>query len=195
MTKTVFKSKTIPIVISAMFAAILVGGKQALSALPNIEVVTLFVALCAYVWGIKIVLFATNVFILCELAIWGINTWVISYLVYFNVVAVAFWLLSFAKTKGAWKVISPTILAVVLTAMFGVLTSVVDTLIGFSGGFFIVAKDFAKRFAVMYATGIYFYLLHITCNLILFAVGFVPLVKINQKVKQKLLVEEQGESI
>lgn len=192
MSKAIYKNKTVPIVISAMFAALLVGGKQALVTLPNIEVVTLLIALCAYVWGVKIALFATNVFVLCEMAIWGINTWVISYFIHFNIVAVSFGLISLFKLKGTRQIIVTTTTAVLLTAMFGILTTVVDTLIGFSGGFYIVATDFAKRFAVMYAAGIYFFILHIACNLILFAVGFVPLVKINQRTRQKLLIDAPG---
>ncbi len=193
MNKKVYKNKTITLAISAMFSALLVGGKQLLAGLPNIEVVTLLIALCAYAWGLKTALFATNVFILCDMAIWGINTWVISYAVHFNLVAVIFWLLSFVKAKGAMRVVLPTAVAVVLTAMFGVLTSAVDTLIGFSGGFFVVAQDFWRRFAVVYSAGIYFYVVQVASNLVLFATAFVPLVKVNQKVQQKLLANTLAE--
>ena len=51
------------IAITAMFSALLVGGKQALSAIPNVEVVTIVVALCSYVWGLGVALPAVFVFI------------------------------------------------------------------------------------------------------------------------------------
>ena len=51
------------IAITAMFSALLVGGKQALVAIPNVEVVTIIIALCSYVWGLGVALPAVFVFI------------------------------------------------------------------------------------------------------------------------------------
>ena len=172
-----------------MYAALLVGGKEALAALPNIEVVTLLVATCAFCWGLAVVLPAVNVFIAVDMAIWGVNTWIISYFVYWNLVALCFWALSKAKFhKNGVQLVFATALAVVLTAFFGVLTSAVDTLVGFTGmGFFFDFDDVLVRFAALYVAGVPFFAVHIACNFALFAAAFLPLVMLNRKMKLKIL--------
>ena len=176
-----------------MYAALLVGGKEALAALPNIEVVTIFVAVCASCWGLAVVLPAVNVFIAVDMAIWGVNTWIISYFIHWNVVALCFWLLSKAHFKQQWaQVVCATALASVLTALFGVLTSVVDTLVGFTGrGFFFDFENVVKRFVAMYAAGVPFFVTHIVCNFALFATAFLPLTRLNDKAKLRLLPTDE----
>lgn len=185
------KNHALYIAITAMFSALLVGGKQALAVIPNVEVVTILIALCSYVWGLGVSLPAVFVFIACDMAIFGINTWVISYIIHWNLLAVVFWLLSKVKTTKVMQVVLATTLAVVMSALFGVVTSAVDTCIGFvqGGGFFFDFANFAKRFSVMYLAGVSFYTTQILCNLALFAIGFGPLCKLNQKAKLKLFGE------
>lgn len=189
------KNHTMYIVITAMFSALLVGGKQALAVIPNVEVVTILIALCSYVWGLGVCLPAVFVFIACDVAIYGVNTWVISYLIHWNVVAVAFWLLSKIKTGKVLTVVLATALAVVLTSCFGVLTSFVDVCIGYVNGegFFFDWQNVGKRFVAMYVAGIAFYVTHVVCNFSLFAVAFLPLQKINQKAKIRLF-EHQNDA-
>ena len=198
--KKLQKKSALLIAISAMYAALLVGGKEALAALPNVEVVTIFTAVCAYCWGLAVVLPAVNVFIAVDMAIWGVNTWIISYLIYWNVVALCFWALSFARfgkktakrRNAVLLVVSATALAVVLTTLFGVLTSAVDTLIGFTGrGFFFDMKNVAKRFAALYVAGVPFFVTHLVCNFTLFAVAFLPLVTLNRKMKLRILPDAE----
>ena len=179
-----------------MYAALLVGGKEALAALPNVEVVTIFTAVCAYCWGLAVVLPAVNVFIAVDMAIWGVNTWIISYLIYWNVVAICFWALSKARfTKKVVEIVCATALAVVLTTFFGVLTTAVDTLVGFTGrGFFFDFENVFKRFAALYATGVPFFVTHVVCNLALFAVAFLPLVALNRKAKLRILANDEQTS-
>ncbi|MCH5151646.1 MAG: hypothetical protein J1F65_03185 [Clostridiales bacterium] len=181
------------IAVSALFAALLVGGKEALAVLPNIEVVTLLIALCAYVWGPVVVFPAVNVFIAVDMAIWGVNTWIISYFIHWNSVAVAFWLLGKARFRHrAVEVVCVTSLAVVFSTLFGVLTSAVDTLVGFTGeGFFVDFDNVLYRFAVMYVNGVSFYVTQIVCNLVLFAVAFLPLVIVNRKAKLRMLPKDE----
>lgn len=176
------------IVITAMFSALLVGGKQALVAIPNVEVVTILIALCAYVWGPGVCLPAVFVFIACDVAIYGVQTWVISYVIHWNVVAIAFWLLSKIKTGKVLTAVLATATATILTATFGVLTSFVDVCIGYVGGegFFFDWHNVAQRFVAMYVAGIAFYVTHVVCNFSLFTVAFLPLQKINQKAKLRL---------
>ena len=175
-----------------MFAALLVGGKEALAALPNIEVVTVLTAVCAYTWGLAVILPAVNVFIAVDAAIWGINTWIISYFIYWNLVALCFWVLSKAHfCKKVIEIACATALATVLTAFFGVLTTAVDTLVGFTGrGFFFDFENVLKRFAALYATGVPFFVTHIVCNFALFAVAFLPLIALNRKAKLRILAND-----
>ena len=180
------------IAVSAMFAALLVGGKEALAALPNIEVVTLLVALCAYVWGPIVVFPAVNVFIAVDMAIWGVNTWIISYFIHWNTVAIVFWLLG--KVRFKQKVVEITVVtlvAAVLTTLFGVLTSAVDTLVGYTGkGFFVDFDNFIARFVSMYVAGGSFYVTQIVCNVVLFATAFMPLVTLNRKAHLRMLPKD-----
>lgn len=174
--------------VTAMFAAILVAGKTALAALPNVEVVTLFVALCAYVWGIGVALPAVCAFIAVDVAIWGVNTWIISYLIHWNAVALVFWLLSKIRSeRKVTQIVILTCAAVVLTVCFGVLTTAADTLVGFTGqGFFVDFDNFGKRFAVMYSAGATFYVTQTVTNLLLLATVFMPLVQVNRKAKLRM---------
>ena len=180
------------IAVSALFAALLVGGKEALAVLPNIEVVTLLIALCAYVWGPVVVFPAVNVFIAVDMTIWGVNTWIISYFIHWNSVALGFWLLGKVRFrhKGV-EVVCATALAVVFSATFGVLTSAVDTVVGYTGkGFFVDFDNVLRRFAVMYVNGVSFYVTQIVCNLVLFAVAFLPLKIVNEKAKLRIAFDK-----
>ena len=186
------------IAVSAMYAALLVGDKEALAALPNVEVVTIFTAICAYCWGIAVVLPAVNVFVAVDMAIWGVNTWIISYFIHWNVLAICFWALSKARfNKIAIEIACATALATVLTALFGVLTTAVDTLVGFTGkGFFFDFDNVAKRFAALYASGVPFFVTHVVCNFALFATAFLPLKRLNDKAKLRLLpADEQAPTV
>ena len=179
-----------------MYAALLVGGKEALAALPNIEVVTLLTAVCAYCWGLAVVLPAVNVFIAVDMAFWGVNTWIISYFIHWNALALCFWALSKARFgKQIVQLVCATALATVLTTFFGVLTTAVDTLVGFTGrGFFFDLENVAKRFAALYVSGVPFFLTHIVCNFALFAAAFVPLVRLNNKAKLRILPTDEPTS-
>ena len=187
-TKKSRKRSAALIAISAMYAALLVGGKEALAALPNIEVVTIFTAVCAYCWGIAVVLPAVNVFIAVDMAIWGVNTWIISYFIYWNALALCFWALSKARFGNkAVEILCTTALAVALTTLFGVITTAVDTLVGFTGrGFFFDFDNVVKRFAAMYVAGAPFFITHVACNFALFAAAFLPLVMLNRKAKLRI---------
>lgn len=180
------------IAVSALFSALLVGGKEALAVLPNVEVVTLLVAICGYVWGPIVVFPAVNVFIVVDMAIWGVNTWVISYLIHWNTVALIFWLLGKLKYKHkAVEVTVATFTAAALTTLFGVVTSAVDTLVGYTGkGFFVDMDNFFQRFVVMYGAGGSFFVTQIVCNVVLFATAFLPLVALNRKARLRISIDK-----
>lgn len=148
-------------------AATLEGGKLALSFVPNVEIVTLLCAVYGYIFGFCGVI-ATFIFVALESLIWGANTWIIAYVVHFGAVALVFTALGKFNVKNRFIITS---CAVILTATFGVLSSLVDT--GLFTGFY---KDFFKRFSIIYVRGAAFYAIQIACNLFLFFLVFPPLV-------------------
>lgn len=189
MTKRKNKTKNIALrlCVTAMYAALLVGGKEAIAAIPNVEVVTIIIASCAFVWGPSVVVPAVFVFIALDMAIYNVGTWIISYVVHWNVVALSFCLLGKLVKKKWSTIVFATIIAVVLTTLFGALTSAVDTVLGYAnGGFFVDFSQFVVRFAAVYTAGISFYVVHVVCNAVLFPVAFYSIVLLFKKVKFKM---------
>lgn len=177
MNKTLHRNRAVKLALIAIMAATLEGGKLALASIPNVEIVTLLCAVYGYVFGLSGVA-ATYIFVGLETLIWGVNTWVVTYLIHWGTVAAVFLLLSRIRFKNSILLaVCATICAVVLTTAFGVLSSLIDT--GLLTSFF---KDFWKRFAIIYTRGTVFYITQIVCNLILFSVAFVPLTKLLEKI-------------
>ena len=144
-------------------AATLECAKLALSAIPNVEVVTLLLALYGYVFGWYGVLSAV-VFVSIEPIIYGFGTWVVSYYIYWPLVAMIFMLLGKIRMKNRWLL---TLAALVLTFFFGVLSSLID--VGLLSGNF---DNFLYRFGVYYARGVVFYAIQLACNAVLFPLVF-----------------------
>lgn len=159
------------ICICAVATALLSGGKMALAAIPNVEVVTLLCAVYGYSLGILGIV-SVLAFVIIEVLIWGFGTWVFSYFLYFPFVC-AFFMLLRPLTKS--RRIIPTVLAFILTVYFSFLTSFVDVTL------FYYFDDFWLRFWIYFARGIPFYITQIVCNLILFPLLFSPLTKVLDK--------------
>ncbi len=159
-------SPAMTVALVGIMAATVECAKLALAALPNIEVVTLLLALYGYVFGMPGVL-AGVVFVAIEPLIWGFNTWVLSYMLYWPFVPLAFAILARLRVMGR---IIPAALAVIMTVWFGILTTLVDT--GLLSGFF---ESFWSRFAVMYTRGIVFFAIQTACNAVLFVLLFPSL--------------------
>lgn len=161
-----------------LMAAAIECAKLVLASLPNIEAVTLLVAVFSFVFGWEGVV-ATVLFVAIEPLIWGFGTWVISYFIYWPLVAAVFLLLGKIKFKRCVaRVASATACALVLTLFFGVLTSFVDVGL-FSGKF----DNFFARFAVYYARGAVFYLLQLVTNAVVFPILFHPMTTKLYKLK------------
>lgn len=161
-----------------LMAAAIECAKVVLMALPNIEVVTLLIAVFSFVFGWQGVL-ATVIFVAVEPLIWGFGTWVISYFIYWPLVAVVFLLLGRVRFKRrAVKVVVATAAALLLTLFFGVLTSFVDVGL-FSGRF----DNLFARFAVYYARGVVFYALQLATNAVVFPILFHPMTTKLYKMK------------
>ena len=166
------------IALVGIMAATVECGKLALSFLPNIEVVTLLLALYGYVFGFLGVV-AALVFVSIEPIIYGFNTWVVSYYLYWPLVSLVFMLLAKIKVKNRFLL---TGAAVLLTAWFGILTRLVD--LGLLSGFF---DNFWYRFTVYYARGAVFYIVQIACNAVLFPLLFKFLAGKLERIKHQFL--------
>ena len=173
------------IVLTALVAALLSAGKQALAAIPNVEVVTLLIMLYAACLKPQIAFIATGVFIVIECFSWGIHTWVLAYVIHWNFVAfMTFLLARVFKLKNRFIYLAFTI---VVTIAFGVLTTAIDA-------FFAVARvntSFGYAFSVIYMRGIYFYIVHVVGNAAFNIVLFAPM----RMLLDKLMIKYYGRDV
>ncbi len=160
----------------ALCAATLSCGKLVLAAIPNVEIVTLLCALYGYTFGWGGVLSAA-VFVCLEPLSYGFGPWVLTYALHWPTVALLFALLAHARLKNRWALAG---VALLLTAWFGVLSSLVDV-----GLFFGRFDRFFTRFSILYARGIPFYLTQIGCNAVLFPLLFPRLCRALSRVAKR----------
>jgi len=172
------KKVSLNLALVGIMAATVECGKLALAFIPNVEVVTLFLALFSYVFGITGVI-AAVIFVCIEPFIWGFGTWLVSYLIYWPCVALTFFFLGRIKIKN--RFLTSSIVAL-LTFLFGILTSLID--IGLLSGFF---DNFWYRFGVYYTSGVTFYAVHIASNTVIFFFLFGLLLKRLEKIKKSIL--------
>lgn len=162
--KYVSPAKAIALV--GISAATIECAKLALSFLPNVEVVTLLTALYGYVFGWLGVCSAV-VFVCIEPLIYGINSWVITYFIYWPLVALVFMLLRRARVRNRWIL---TAAAVGLTVFFGILSSIIDSAIMLG-----INEYYFKNLIIFYLRGAVFYIVQIACNATIFPLLFLYL--------------------
>lgn len=169
---------TIKVALIAMIAAMLTGGKLALLFLPNVEVVTLIIILTSCVFGITVSLPATLIFVTVEPFFHEINTWLISYYIYWPLLALVFSI--FMKNKE--NPLFPAILTAIMTFLFGVITTLTDTILagGLNNGMFF------RLFGFNYARGVAFFITHIVSNLFIVAILYKPLYVLLKRLKEKM---------
>ena len=153
-----------------VFGALTFGAKVAMSALPNIEPVSLLVMLFAVVFGWK-ALYPIYLYVLMEIILYGINLWNINYLYIWTVLAVAALLSRKIRNPLWWAMLSG-----VFGMAFGLLCSPVYMCIG---GF-----DYGIRW---WLSGIAFDIPHAIGNFVIALVLFVPLRKLLEKLYQKTI--------
>jgi hypothetical protein len=155
-------------------------GQVALRVIPNVEVVTLFVVCFSFALGLSTALPAAVIFCTLEWVLYGFGYWVPAYYVYWSLLAATANLTRLPKSRGGQALVAVTV-AVVCTAAFGFLTTLADSL-------FIVktAADFVRLYPIIYARGIYFYLVHVVSNGIVVGLLFLPITKLLQKRLTKL---------
>ena len=173
------------IVLTALAAALLSAGKQALVAIPNVEVVTLLIMLYAACFKPAIAFIATEVFIFIEIFIWGFNTWVFAYLIHWNLLALfTFFLARIFKVKNRFVYFG---YAILMTVAFGALTTFIDAIVAsYKSG-----HNFGVLFAAIYVRGIYFYIVHVVGNAAINIVLFAPM----RMLLDKLMIKYYGKDV
>lgn len=89
----------------SLLSAVMVGLQVALASLPNIEAVSLLVMVYTVVLG-SWVAYVLAVFVVLEMFLWGVHTWVLSYLYVWAVLAVLAWLFRRMESRLGWAILS-----------------------------------------------------------------------------------------
>ena len=157
------------IALFGMLGALTFGAKVAMSYLPNIEPVSLFVMLFAVVFGLKC-LYPIYLYVLLEILVYGISTWNLNYLYVWAILAFSAYFMRRLKHPIWWALLSG-----VFGMCFGLLCAPVDFLLGDVN--FVIAK---------WISGISFDVTHAIGNFVIALVAFVPLRKLLTKLYHKI---------
>lgn len=157
------------VVLFGILGALTFAAQVVMSALPNIEPVSLMVMLFAAVFGWKSI-FPIAVFVAMEIAAWGLGTWTINYLYIWLILAFFAWLMRKSTAPLAWALLSGT-----FGLLFGALCGIVDVCIG--GLAYAVAK---------WSTGILFDIAHCIGNFVIALLLFCPLRKQIEKLYRRM---------
>ena len=79
ITREKAKKNTKETVLFGLLAGLLIAGKEMLSLIPNVEIVTVLLIVYAMTFGLK-ALYPTYVFVLAEIFMYGIGMWAVGYL-------------------------------------------------------------------------------------------------------------------
>lgn len=158
------------IALFGVLGALTFGAKFAMSWLPNIEPVSLFVMVYAVVFGRKC-LFPIYTYVVMEFLFYGVHLWSINYLYIWAVLALCAWLARNITQPLGWA-----LLGGVFGLLFGALCAPVYC---FTGG-----VGFALSW---WLSGIPYDLLHCAGNFAMALVLFVPLRKLLETLYKKLM--------
>ncbi len=161
---------TLYVVRVAFLAALLTVGKLALSFVPNVEVVTLFVIVYGSALGIAYVLPATLIFCAVEVALYGVGSWVLLYFVYWPLLGVV----SALVLRGKNPVVA-VIIGAVGSALFGLLSACCTTLFAVGN---LAANRLGNYFMAYWLRGLYFDLIHVVSSAVTVGALYLPLVKV-----------------
>ena len=161
---------TVYVVRVAFMAAMLTAFKFALSAIPNVEVVTLMIIVYGSAMGIAYALPATLIFCAVEIAIYGVGSWVLLYFIYFPLLAVVASVL--LKGRRLWLAV---VIGIVGSVLFGVLSACCDTLFCISS---LAPKHMGQYWVAYYLRGLYFDITHVISSVITISVLYAPLVAV-----------------
>lgn len=154
------------IAVIAMQAAILIAGKEALAAVPGIEIVTLLIIMFTMYLGKKIFI-AVFVFAGVECLIYGIGLWTIMYLYVWPLLALFTWVMRKQDSVWFWSIVSG-----IYGLCFGLLCSVPYLVVG---GF--------KTALAWWVSGIPYDVAHGAGNFVVTLVLYAPLKNILKRIK------------
>lgn len=163
------KLKLKEVALFGVLGALTFGAKVAMSWLPNIEPVSLFVMLFAAVFGLKC-LYPIYVYVLLEIALYGLGTWNIMYLYVWAILALCAFLMRKSEEPLAWAMLSGA-----FGLLFGAFCAPVDFLLG--DWSFVIAK---------WVSGIPFDLAHCAGNFVIALIAFKPLRKLMERLYLKM---------
>ena len=167
--KSKVKLTTFEIVLFGVLGALTFAAKWVMSALPNIEPVSLMIMLFAVTFGWK-ALYPTGLYVAMEVLYYGINVWNIYYLYVWAILAVLAILLRKMQDPLGWAVLSGA-----FGLAFGALCGITDIFIyGFATA---VAK---------WVSGIWFDLLHCGGNFVMALLLFAPMRRLLGKLSAKM---------
>ncbi len=125
--KKIFTAKSIAY--SGLLAALLVGGKYALSFIPNVEIVSPLIILTSAFFGLPVSLPAVIVFCLVDTVIYGFYpTVLVQYIFHFPLLAV----MSFIVSKKDRGIFALVLTSFVFSIAFWLETPVINVLFKFS---------------------------------------------------------------
>ena len=156
-------------VLFGMLAAMTFALKVVMSALPNIEPVSLMVMLFAVIFGWKS-LYPIYIYVALEILCYGIDTWSICYLYVWAILAVAAMPLRKMEHPLWWAMLSG-----VFGLLFGALCAIVD----------IFLFDWAYA-VTKWTSGIMFDIYHCFGNFVIALVLFRPLRNLLEKLYLKM---------
>ena len=163
------KLTTFEIVLFGVLGALTFAAKWVMSALPNIEPVSLMILLFAVTFGWK-ALYPTALYVTMEVLFYGINVWNIYYLYVWAILAVLAILFRKMEDPLGWAVLSGA-----FGLAFGALCGITDIfLYGFPMA---VAK---------WVSGIWFDLLHCGGTFVMALLLFAPMRKLLGKLSAKM---------
>ena len=147
-----------------VLGALTFAAKYVMSALPNIEPVSLMVMLFAVVFGRKC-LYPIYLYVMMEILFYGINLWNLNYLYIWAILAAAAYVLRRMEHPLGWAILSGT-----FGLLFGALCGIVDVFIG--GFSYAVAK---------WVSGIPFDISHCIGNFVIALLLFKPMRQLMEK--------------
>ena len=148
-------------VLFGVLGALTFAAKYAMSALPNIEPVSLMVMLYAVIFGWK-ALYPVYLYVTMEILVYGLGLWNINYLYIWTILLVLALLLRKMESPLGWAMLSAG-----FGLAFGALCGIVDI---FVGGF--------SYALTKWVSGIYFDILHCAGNFAMALLLFAPLRKL-----------------
>lgn len=151
-----------------MMTAVMEVCKQALSFLPNVELVTFLVIMFSIFWGRKATI-ATVVLTLLETAVYGISTWVLMYLYIWPLLSLTAWRLRKCDNVYVWSALSG-----LYGLIFGALCSLPN----------LVLVGPATTFSY-WISGIPYDVIHCVSNAVLMFVLYRPVSHVLRQIKHR----------